>query len=241
MESDPNSCAPVSSDDWADACGRMCSVDGFDITGKAILIAVRKPSDIPECGEYAKSVAQACNHLANFSARHPRLIGPKELLELCIAVNEKIVAGAVESKMLNEGREGRRAMKDAPPERPSPFSARDAWEMLVDHSARLSRIAADLKPSAGTGYLPMEKAHRAGGFSYTFPLDMATVCPFGALNGMTGRMVAEAVRLRLRLPFFGFQMNKSQWNSELSKQQERGQHFSELSVIPVAELYGNVV
>ena len=241
MNSDPNFCAPVSSDDWADACGRMCSVDGFDITGKAILIAVRKPSDIPECGEYAKSVAQACNHLAIFSARHPRMIGPKELLELCTAVNAKIVTGAVESKMLNEGREGRRVMKDAPPERPSPFGAREAREMLVDHSARLSWIAADLNPSAGTGYLPMANAHRAGGFAYTFPFDMATVCPFGALNGMTGRMVAEAIRLRLRLPFFGFQMNKNQWNSELSKQQGRGHHFSELSVIPVAELYGNVV
>ncbi len=225
MESDPNSCAPVSSDDWADACGRMCTVDGFDITGKSILIAVRKPSDIPECGEYAKSVAQACNHLAIFSARHPRLIGPKELVELCISVNDSIVAGAVESKMLNEGREGRRVLK----------------EMLVEHSARLSRVAADLIPSAGTGYLPMENAHRAGGFAYTFPLDMATVCPFGALNGMTGRMVAEAIRLRLRLPFFGFQMNRNQWNSELSKQQERGQHFSDISIIPVAELYGNVV
>ena len=87
----------------------------------------------------------------------------------------------------------------------------------------------------------MANAHRAGGFAYTFPFDMATVCPFSALNGMTGRMVAEAIRLRLRLPFFGFQMNKNQWNSELSKQQGRGHHFSELSVIPVAELYGNVV
>lgn len=219
----------------------MCTVDGFEITGKSILIAVRKPSDIPECGEFAKSVAQACNDLSRFAFRHPRKIGAKELVDLCTAVNAKLVAGAVESKMLNEGREGRRLTKEAPPDRATGFSPRDAWDLFIEHSARLGRIASELKPSAGTGYLPMVNAHRAGGFAYTFPFDMATVCPFGALNGMTGRMVAEAVRLRLRLPFFGFQMTKQQWFAEMKKQQERGHHFSELSVIPVAELYGNVV
>lgn len=241
MDVDPPPCAPVTSDEWADACGRMCTVDGFEITGKSILIAVRKPSDIPECGEFAKSVAQACNDLSRFAFRHPRKIGAKELVDLCTAVNAKLVAGAVESKMLNEGREGRRLTKEAPPDRTTGFSPRDAWDLFIEHSARLGRIAAELNPSAGTGYLPMVNAHRAGGFAYTFPFDMATVCPFGALNGMTGRMVAEAVRLRLRLPFFGFQMTKQQWFAEMKKQQERGHHFSELSVIPVAELYGNVV
>lgn len=241
MESVPPPCAPVSSDDWADACGRMCTVDGFEITGKSILIAVRKPSDIPECGEFAKSVAQACNDLTRFAHRHPRRIGAKELVDLCSAVNARLVAGAVESKMLNEGREGRRYTKESPPDRVPPFEPRVAWELLLEHAERLSRIAAELNPSTGTGYLPMMNAHRAGGFAYTFPFDMTTVCPFGALNGMTGRMVAEAVRLRLRLPFFGFQMTKQQWFAELAKQQDRGHHFSELSVIPVAELYGNTV
>lgn len=231
----------VTPDEWADACGRMCSIDGFEITGKSILVAVRKPSDIPECGEFAQSVARACNHLAAFSAGHPRKVGRDELLRLCSDVNEKIVAGAVESKMLNGGREGRRFTKDSPPDPPSRFSARTAWEMLEAHSWRFSLLASELCSTSGTGLLPIDTAHRAGGFCYTFPLDMATVCPFGALNGMTGRMVGEALRLRLRLPFYGFQMTRNTWLNELGKQQERGQHFSDLSTIPVAQLYGNVV
>jgi hypothetical protein len=219
----------------------MCSIDGFEITGKSILVAVRNPSDIPECGEFARSMAKACNLLSRF-AHGPQIeVGSEELLQLCTTVNQNLVAGAVESKMLNEGREGRRSGPDSPPEPPSRFSARQAWEMLESHSVLLSSLAAELAGSSGSGYLPISTAHRIGGFCYTFPLDMALVCPFGALNGMTGRMVAEAVRLRLRLPFYGFQMNRSTWLNELAKQQERGQHFSEQSIIPVANLYGNSV
>lgn len=234
-------CALVSPDDWADACGRICTIDGFELTGKAILIAVRKPSDIPECGEFAKALAQSCNDLIRFASRHPRVIGERELIDLCVAVNRRLIAGAMESKMLNEGREGRRVAKDAPPDGVPPFTPEAAWKMLEDHSALLTRVAAEMVPGDGTGYLPLEVAQRAGGFAYTFPFDMATVCPFGALNGMTGRLVAEAVRLRLRFPFFGFQMTRAHWSGELVRHRERGYHFSEFSIIPVAEMYGNVV
>lgn len=129
-------------------------------------------------------------------------------------------------------------MSDAPPDGSPMFSPQTAWDKFREHSARLSEVADSLVPG-NTGLLPMEAAHRAGGFAYTFGFDMATVCPYGALNGMTGRLVAEAIRLRLRLPFWGCRFTKSSWWSEMARHRERGEYFSEFSIIPVAELYGN--
>lgn len=231
-------CAPVSQEQWAEVCSRICSIFGVTISSKGIIVASMNPKDVPELGEFAKGMSRCCNELWKFGSSKTQTVRSEDFIALCDTVNSKLIDGSVLAKMIKEERRGRRSLEDSPPDGRPKFSPDEAWSMFVKHSKRLSELSEMVASYDFHGYMSVEMAHRLGGFAYTFPFDMAAVCPYGGLNGMTGLLVAEGIRLRLGLPFWGCKMNQDGWKHGLSMQCARGEHFSDASVIPSGTLFG---
>jgi len=196
------------------------------------------PNDVPELGEFAKGMSRCCNELWKFGSSKTKIVRSEEFVALCDSVNEKLIDGSVLAKMIKDERRGRRFLLDSPPDMTPKFSPDEAWSMLVAHSKRLSELSEMISSYDFHGYMSIEMAHKLGGFAYTFPFDMAAVCPYGGLNGMTGLLIAEGIRLRLGLPFWGCKTNKDDWKRGLTMQCSRGEHFSDASVIPPGTLFG---
>lgn len=205
--------------EWANFIANSSEIDGYLVSPNEVI----RNRTSPAPRQLTLQMTNCCNITWDFVLSQSSPCP----LELSLRIARSLLRGATEEGVCSGGEDvekfisSQQFLKNCVPnvekrlDKKTDFSIQDLDSAISSWSGRFKPIEEKMMEYLSRGFVPMSLQQEAAMFAWISQYQFAYWQPFPDLNGITGRFVTNAIRLRWSMTLWGCDIKTSSWTDNL--------------------------